>query len=93
MVKTAKSDVSSEECLSRGENKSILIGLKFLEIEFYKKFHSENIVILLDDIFSELDDQHINLVMNYCNRFQTFITAQNMPQFLQDKANMNAIYT
>ncbi|EKE29252.1 MAG: hypothetical protein ACD_2C00200G0003 [uncultured bacterium (gcode 4)] len=93
IVETTRHIMSSEECLSRGENKSILIWLKFLEIEFYKKLHSENIIILLDDIFSELDDEHIGSVMDYCDRFQTFITAQNMPQFLLDKANINVIYT
>jgi DNA replication and repair protein RecF len=92
-VDTGKMPINTEECLSRWENKSILIWLKFLEIEFYKKKHSENMVILLDDIFSELDDSHISWVMKYCENYQTFITAQNMPNFLHNKANINIILT
>jgi DNA replication and repair protein RecF len=83
---------NTQDCLSRWENKSILIWLKFLEIEYFKIRHHENIIILLDDIFSELDDEHMATVMDYCKNFTTFITAQNLPWFLLNEANVNRIY-
>lgn len=83
---------NSFEFLSRWENKSILIWLKFLQIEFYSEKNSEKILLLLDDIFSELDDEHIRAVLEYSKNFETFITAQNLPNFLQNEANINLIY-
>jgi len=82
---------NSWEFLSRWENKSILIWLKFLEIDYYLQKHSENIVVLLDDIFSELDDEHIWMVLEFSKWFQTFISAQNLPIFLSGDANINVI--
>ncbi|MDD2565589.1 MAG: DNA replication and repair protein RecF [Candidatus Gracilibacteria bacterium] len=90
-VQFGKTYYNSSEFLSRGENKSILIGLKFLEIDFYLQKHSENIVILLDDIFSELDNEHIKAVLDFSKRFQTFISAQNSPSFLLNSADIKII--
>lgn len=69
----------ASEFLSRWENKSILIWLKLLEIDYFKKNNSKDIVLLLDDIFAELDDEHISMVMKYSHLYQTFITTQNLP--------------
>lgn len=79
--------------LSRWENKSILLWLKILEIEYFKEKHSNEIVLLLDDIFSELDDHHINLVLSYASKYQTFISAQNIPWFLLDNSEFKLIKT
>lgn len=77
--------------LSRWENKSILIALKFLEIEFYEKISNKKIVILLDDIFSELDNEHMRLVLEKSSKHQTFITTQNLPNFSIDEVNFSKI--
>lgn len=82
---------NTSEFLSRWENKSILIWLKFLQIDFYLQKHSENVVILLDDIFSELDDEHIATVLDFSKSFQTFISAQNLPIFLHNNAKIKII--
>jgi len=82
----------TQEFLSRGENKSILIWLKFLQIEYLSQNRNNNILFLLDDIFSELDDEHISLVLWYARKYETFITAQNLPIFLQKEDNINVIY-
>ncbi|MDD2487273.1 MAG: DNA replication and repair protein RecF [Candidatus Gracilibacteria bacterium] len=83
--------MKSQDYLSRGENKSLLIGLKFLEISFLESIHEKNIILLLDDIFSELDDVHVALVMEKCRNYQTFITSQNIPIFPQFDAQFKKI--
>jgi len=40
---------------SRGEVRSIVLGLKFLEVEIITKVTNKHPIILLDDVFSELD--------------------------------------
>jgi len=82
----------TQEFLSRWENKSILIALKFLQIDYLISNKSTDILLLLDDIFSELDDEHITLVLNYAKNYETFITAQNLPLFLHKENNLTIIY-
>ncbi|MBP8016605.1 DNA replication/repair protein RecF, partial [Candidatus Gracilibacteria bacterium] len=81
----------AENYLSHGENKSILIGLKFLQIAFIQQYNKTDIILLLDDIFSELDKDHIILVMEKCNNYQSFITVQNIPNFLDNNDKIKTI--
>ncbi|MDD2891565.1 MAG: DNA replication and repair protein RecF [Candidatus Gracilibacteria bacterium] len=78
-------NISSNEYLSRGENKTILIGLKFILIEFIEYSSKKDTILLLDDLFSELDTEHIESILLSAGKRQLFITTQNMPNFLTDK--------
>lgn len=73
---------ASHEYLSRGENKTILVGLKFILIEFIEKFSKKETLLLLDDLFSELDSEHIASILEKSGKRQLFITTQNTPDFL-----------
>ncbi len=77
--------------LSLWENKSLLIWLKFLQILFLQIYNKNDIILLLDDIFSELDDNHISLIMQKCINYQTFISTQNVPKFLDLEAKINKL--
>ena len=83
---------NTAEYLSRWENKSILLALKFLEIEYFGLHSDREVIVLLDDVFSELDDWHIALVLQNSAKFQTFITAQNLPQFIDNDAEIKKIF-
>lgn len=61
---TIAGGIPSKEYLSRGENKSILIGLKFILIEFIEKMSKKETLLLLDDLFSELDSGHIRSILD-----------------------------
>jgi len=43
---------------SRGEVKSILLGLKFLAVSYIEKITEEKPLFLVDDLLSELDERH-----------------------------------
>lgn len=75
----------SNEYLSRWENKTILIGLKFILVDFIEKTSGKNTLLLLDDLFSELDASHIESIIENSGNRQLFITTQNMPEFLYQK--------
>lgn len=79
-VNLSSSERESTEYLSRGENKTLLLGLKFLVIKFLEAHTTSEICILLDDLFSELDADHIQLVLQACSSHQIFITSQNMSE-------------
>jgi len=59
---------------SRGEQRLAILQTKILEIEFLKSKTEVNPVLLLDDIFSELDDSNIHKVFEYIKNQQTIIT-------------------
>ncbi len=59
---------------SRGEQRMGVLWLKLAELTFIENKTGENPVLLLDDIFSELDHKHRDVVMMICGKQQTFIT-------------------
>lgn len=68
---------------SRGEQRSCVLALKLSELEFIKKEKKENPVLLLDDIFSELDEKHQHAVLDTVNNQQTTITTTADLEFLE----------
>lgn len=63
---------------SRGEIRSIILALKFLEIGIIEKLTDQKPIILLDDVFSELDEYRQNQLINTNN--QTIITTTQTPK-------------
>lgn len=70
---------------SQGQHKSLIIALKFAEFELLKKMTGVSPVILLDDIFSELDDARAASVLQIVQncRTQTFITMTDPENFVR----------
>lgn len=60
---------------SRGETRSIILALKFMEAEIiYQKLHQKPL-ILLDDVFSELDSTRRKCLINNFKNHQVIITS------------------
>lgn len=59
---------------SRGEWRSLVLAMKFAEIDLIKKETGESPVLLLDDVFSELDAERQKYLFNAAGKSQTFIT-------------------
>ncbi len=59
---------------SRGQQRLAILQLKLLELIFIEQKTAERPVLLLDDIFSELDSEHIDLISSLLNNQQTIIT-------------------
>lgn len=60
---------------SRGQQRLVVLQLKLLELNFIDEKTGQRPLLLLDDIFSELDEKHINLVMGIISKQQTIITS------------------
>jgi DNA replication and repair protein RecF len=71
---------------SRGEQRTCVLALKLAEIEYIEKIKKERPVLLLDDIFSELDAKHQEAVLQTIEGQQTTITSTANPEFIKDKA-------
>ncbi|MBD3270792.1 DNA replication/repair protein RecF [Candidatus Peregrinibacteria bacterium] len=59
---------------SRGEFRSIVLACKLAEIEFYTNKGESKPLLLLDDVFSELDHQRQVFLLERVKNYQTFIT-------------------
>lgn len=60
---------------SRGEVRTIVLALKFLEVEIIEKLTGKTPVILLDDVFSELDATRQKLLTSQLKGHQIIITS------------------
>lgn len=70
---------------SRGEVRSILLALKFIEVEIMKNLLAQQPIILLDDVFSELDaTRQDHLVQNFKD-YQVVITSASGGHSIADQ--------
>ena len=60
---------------SRGEVRSIVIALKFIEAEMVKEVLGKSPVVLLDDVFSELDETRQKALVRNFKKNQVIITS------------------
>lgn len=59
---------------SRGETRTATLALKILELETLQKTLDQKPVLLLDDVFSELDGARRRALTTHLQRYQTFLT-------------------
>lgn len=82
----------AQEVASRGEIRTALLALKIIEIDILENIHNYPPILLLDDVFSELDDQRKYLLTKYIKKGQAFITTADAEQVLEHfKNNCNII--
>lgn len=67
---------------SRGEQRMGVLWLKLAELAFVEKIAEQKPTLLLDDIFSELDHEHREIVMKAATSQQTIITTVD-PHFIE----------
>ncbi len=59
---------------SRGETRTIVLALKILELELIEEARGITPILLLDDVFSELDGARRRALTSYLQAHQTFLT-------------------
>lgn len=66
---------------SQGQQRTLALSLKLAELELFKIETGEAPIILLDDVFSELDINRQTNLLNSLNGYQSLITTNQIPQF------------
>jgi DNA replication and repair protein RecF len=87
----AEEDLDLRSYGSRGQQRTSVLGLKLLELKYMKEVSKENPIILLDDIFSELDEDYRKAVENIIKNQQTIITTadiNNVPENIKSQAKL-----
>lgn len=67
---------------SRGQQRTVVLSIKLAEVDYFETQTNERPVLLLDDIFSELDEHHRIKVLETINKQQTIITLAEEPEGL-----------
>lgn len=79
---------------SRGEQRLTVLQLKLIEIDYLKHATGEVPILLLDDIFSELDSENIDKVYEFIDAQQTIITTTHrefVPKKILGRADLEII--
>lgn len=63
---------------SRGEQRTAMLALKLSELAFIEEKTKERPVLLLDDVFSELDSKRKKYLIKTLENYQVFITATDL---------------
>ncbi len=92
-VKTDNSNKSKRDLAkygSRGEHRMAVLWLKLAELSFLEVQTETKPTLLLDDIFSELDHEHRDVVIQVVKGQQTIITTAD-PHFVENFKNVEII--
>jgi DNA replication and repair protein RecF len=71
-----------QESASRGETRTLVLALKILELQILEAARSQQPILLLDDVFSELDAKRRQALTRYVEQYQTFITTTDADEVL-----------
>ncbi|MBS6610853.1 MULTISPECIES: DNA replication/repair protein RecF [Peptoniphilus] len=74
---------SSKSYGSQGEQRSIVLSLKLSEADLIKELYKTNPILLLDDVFSEIDSNRSRYLLYSLKNLQTFITTTETSNFLK----------
>lgn len=89
-VVTIRGHIASEAA-SRGEVRTMLLGLKIIESQLVESARDKKPILLLDDVFSELDGARRKALTEFLSGYQTFITttdADVVVQHFMDRAHI-----
>ena len=87
-------DKPFKDFASEGQQKNAIIAYKLAEIKIFKEIKNSCPILILDDLFSELDREKINNILNLlnCDDIQTFITTTEIDSISADIKNKSKIF-
>jgi len=73
-IRVAIDGHAASESASRGETRTLVLALKVLELQLLEQIRGVRPLLLLDDVFSELDAARRKALTTFVADYQTFIT-------------------
>ena len=78
---------------SQGQQRSVLLSFKLAEVVYIEKETGQKPVLLLDDVFSELDQKRKKLFLDAIGSCQTFITTTDQVVQIQKIVPDSSVYS
>ncbi len=93
-IKFFKNDKDFELNCSQGESRMLALSIKLALAEILKKLKQETPVVLLDDVFSELDKNHQNRLLKMLDKsMQIVITTTDLYKISKESLNNSKVFT
>lgn len=83
----------ASEAASRGETRTLVLTLKIMELKLLEELRDTRPLLLLDDVFSELDNKRRQALTRYVSDYQSFITTTDADMVVRHFTNGNLINT
>jgi len=80
-----------QDSASRGETRTLVLALKIMELQLLEELRGQPPLLLLDDVFSELDGKRRHALTNFISGYQTFITTTDADMVVQHFTTTNII--
>lgn len=77
---------------SQGQQRTTALSLKLSEIDLIRRVRGERPVLLLDDVFSELDARRQAQLLSVVSDCQTFVTCTHLEEFAKAGATTMQVY-
>lgn len=81
-IKIKVNDIDIRSYGSQGQQRSVALSLKLAELDINQEKRGEYPILLLDDVFSELDLKRQEMLLNRISDFQTIITCTHLEERL-----------
>ncbi|HSX36486.1 MAG TPA: DNA replication/repair protein RecF [Patescibacteria group bacterium] len=81
----------AQNTASRGEARTLVLALKILELYLLEDMRGQKPLLLLDDVFSELDGKRRQALTHFVADYQTFITTTDADLVVQHFTSSNII--
>ena len=91
-IKFIINDVDIRKYGSQGQQRTAALSLKLAELSSIKKIKKENPILLLDDVFSELDLVRQQLLVDYLKDIQVVITVTGITKELIENLKPQTLY-
>ncbi len=78
---------------SRGETRTVVLALKLAEVQYAEDVTGQRPLLLLDDVFSELDRDRRGYLLNRLTSHQTVITTTDADAVTHELSSAHAIIT
>lgn len=91
LIQFAQTNRAVRDFASRGEQRLVVLQLKLLEIDYITQVTGEKPLLLLDDVFSELDSENISHISHLLPNQQSIITTahlEHIPEEILQKAKI-----
>ena len=90
-IKNAGKDIDLKYYGSQGQQRTAALSLKLAEIELVKKSINDYPILLLDDVFSELDVSRQKRLIKSIKHLQTIITSTGIDDLLNKNFSIDNI--
>lgn len=77
---------------SQGQQRTAALTMKLAEIELVQRMISDQPILLLDDVMSELDAKRRNALLESISDIQTIITCTGYDDFIRERQETDRIY-